>query len=693
MVKTLRITLKNGDVVEKNGPIVLADLCKEIGKRLFEDSVAAKVDGKLVDLSKTIEDDATVEFVTVKDPEALSVFRHSSAHVMAQAVKRLFPGTELAIGPAIENGFYYDFNTQGRLNQEVVPQIEEEIKKIIAENLPFKRIEMKKPEALKFFEERQEPLKVELIRDIPDEQVSIYNQGEFWDLCTGPHLPSTGKIKAFKLLNVAGAYWRGDEKRPMLQRLYGTTFPSKQELDDHLKQLEEAAKRDHRKLGKELDLFSIQDLTGPGLILWHPKGAMIRKIIEDYWRDEHIARNYNLVYTPHIARVDLWKTSGHWDFYQENMYKPIEVEEQQFMLKPMNCPFHILIYKTKKRSYRELPLRYSELGTVYRYERSGVLHGLMRVRGFTQDDAHIFCTPEQLPTEVENCVNFALDLLGKFGFTQFSITLSTGPFPSAAWTRLGKGVSKKELYKKVLGETSDPAGLKEIEALSYDEIVDKFYAHKKNEFAGERKEWEHAEEVLVDVLRKVVVPRGIEPEVDIIGAAFYGPKIDIKVKDAIGREWQCSTIQFDFNLPRRFDVKYVAQDGQEKLVYMVHRALLGSFERFFGCLIEHYGGAFPLWLAPVQARILPISEKHLDYANQVEKEIRKAGYRIETDLRNEKIGAKIRDAQIEKIPYMLIVGDKEAESKTVSVRDRKDGDLGAMNIADLVEKLHIRGDA
>lgn len=675
----IRITLKNGDVLEKEAPLVLADLCKGIGPRLFDAAVAAKVDGKLVDLSFTLDKDAHIEFVTSDNPEALPVFRHSTAHVTAQAVKRLWPETQLAIGPALENSYYYDFNTGGKLTQDAVPQIEAEIKKIIAENLPFKRVEMKKDEALKFFKERNEPLKVELINDIQDESVSVYNQGEFWDLCTGPHLPSTGKIKAFKLLNVAGAYWRANEKNAMLQRLYGTSFPTKAALDDYLKMLEEAAKRDHRKLGKELDLFSIQDLIGPGLILWHPKGGMIRKIIEDYWRDEHLARGYQLVYTPHIARVDLWKTSGHWDFYQENMYKPIEVEDQEFMLKPMNCPFHILIYKTHKRSYRELPLRLGEMGTVYRYERSGVLHGLMRVRGFTQDDAHLFCTPEQLPEEMENCVQLAFDVLGKFGFKDFAISLSTGPFYSKAW-ELGKGVSKKELYKKVLGETSDPGGLKEIEAMSYDQIIDKFYGHKKNEFAGERSEWEHAESVIADVLGKAVKRIGVVPEIDVIGAAFYGPKIDIKVKDALGREWQCSTIQFDFNLPRRFDVRYVGPDGKEHMAYMVHRAMLGSFERFFGCLIEHYSGAFPLWLAPVQAKILPIGENYLAYAKEVEKTLLKSGVRVEVDVRNEKIGAKIRDAQLEKIPFMLIVGEKELEAKTVSVRDRKDGDLGAMSL-------------
>jgi threonyl-tRNA synthetase len=469
---------------------------------------------------------------------------------------------------------------------------------------------------------------------------------------------------------VAGAYWRGNEKNPMLQRVYGTAFPTKKELDDYLKKLEEAAKRDHRKLGKELDLFSIQDLTGPGLILWHPKGALIRKIVEDYWRDEHLKRGYDLVYTPHIARVDLWKTSGHWDFYKENMYSPIEVEEQEFMLKPMNCPFHILIFKTKRRSYRELPIRYGELGTVYRYERSGVLHGLMRVRGFTQDDAHIFCAPEQLEQEMESCVRFALDLLKRFEFHEFVITLSTGPHPSKAWEM---GLNPEELHQKLIGETSGSARREGAvsRVITYQDIVDRFYPEKKNEFAGEKEEWVYAEEAVARVLQKVVIPMGINPEIDIIGAAFYGPKIDIKVKDALGREWQCSTIQFDFNLPRRFDLNYIGPDGKEHKLYMVHRAMLGSFERFFGCLIEHYAGDFPLWLAPVQVKIIPIAERHHDYAYQIAEELKRNQIRTEVDDRGEKMQAKIRDAELEKIPYMVIVGDEEEKNKTVNIRKRK----------------------
>jgi threonyl-tRNA synthetase len=687
--KTIKITLKNGDVLEKNIPITLSQLCREIGKKLFEDAVAAKVNGKLRDLRDKLEEDAEVVFITSKDPEALPIFRHSAAHIMAQAVKRLFPGTKLAIGPAIENGFYYDFDTQGRLTPETLEKVEAEMKKIVEADYPFSYEDVPKDQALDYFRKQDEPFKVELIQEIPEATARIYTQGEFSDLCRGPHLPSTGRLKAFKLLSVAGAYWRGSEKNPMLQRLYGTAFPTQKELDEHLKKLEEAAKRDHRKLGKELDLFSIHDLTGPGLILWHPKGGMIRKIVEDYWREEHLKRGYQLVYTPHIARVDLWKTSGHWDFYRDNMYKPIEVEEQEFMLKPMNCPFHILIYKNRKRSYRELPIRYGELGTVYRYERSGVLHGLMRVRGFTQDDAHIFCTEEQLEGEMEGCVRLALDLLKRFEFREFVITLSTGPYPSKAWEL---GLSPENLYKRLIGETSESNHKSAVEKkLTYHDIVERFFPEKKNEFAGEPEKWVYAEEVVARVLEKVVIPEGIQPEIDVLGAAFYGPKIDIKVKDALGREWQCSTIQFDFNLPseKRFDVRYTGADGKEHTAYMVHRAMLGSFERFFGCLIEHYAGAFPLWLAPLQIKLLPIMEKHLEYAKKIEAQLQKAGFRVEIDARSEKIGAKIRDAQLEKIPYMLILGDKELESQTVSVRERKSGDLGSMPFQAFMEKLRL----
>jgi threonyl-tRNA synthetase len=567
--------------------------------------------------------------------------------------------------------------------------VEAEMKKIVEADYPFSYEDVPKDQALDYFRKQDEPFKVELIQEIPEATARIYTQGEFSDLCRGPHLPSTGRLKAFKLLSVAGAYWRGSEKNPMLQRLYGTAFPTQKELDEHLKKLEEAAKRDHRKLGKELDLFSIHDLTGPGLILWHPKGGMIRKIVEDYWREDHLKRGYQLVYTPHIARVDLWKTSGHWDFYRDNMYKPIEVEEQEFMLKPMNCPFHILIYKNRKRSYRELPIRYGELGTVYRYERSGVLHGLMRVRGFTQDDAHIFCTEEQLEGEMEGCVRLALDLLKRFEFREFVITLSTGPYPSKAWEL---GLSPENLYKRLIGETSESNHKSAVEKkLTYHDIVERFFPEKKNEFAGEPEKWVYAEEVVARVLEKVVIPEGIQPEIDVLGAAFYGPKIDIKVKDALGREWQCSTIQFDFNLPseKRFDVRYTGADGKEHTAYMVHRAMLGSFERFFGCLIEHYAGAFPLWLAPLQIKLLPIMEKHLEYAKKIEAQLQKAGFRVEIDARSEKIGAKIRDAQLEKIPYMLILGDKELESQTVSVRERKSGDLGSMPFQAFMEKLRL----
>ncbi len=673
MQKTIKITLKDGKIIEETiedrEGIKLSLICQKIGKRLFEAAAAAKVNGRLTDLSDSIKEDSSVEFITFDNPEALPIFRHSAAHIMAQAVKRLFPGTKLGIGPAIENGFYYDFDTQGRLTQDQIEKVEEEIKKIVEADYSFSFKEERKDAALQYFKDQNEPFKEELIKEIPELSVKIYTQGEFSDLCRGPHLPSTGKLKGFKLLNVAGAYWKGNEKNPMLQRLYGTAFPTKKELEEYLKNLEEAAKRDHRKLGKELDLFSIQELTGPGLILWHPKGALIRKIVEDYWREEHLNRGYDLVCTPHIARVDLWKTSGHWDFYKENMYRPIEVEEQEFMLKPMNCPFHILIYKTKRRSYRELPVRYAELGTVYRYERSGVLHGLMRVRGFTQDDAHIFCSPEQLETEMESCVRLALDLLRRFDFREFVISLSTGPYPSKAWEL---GLKPEELHQKLIGETSESARKGSVHrAITYQDIVDRFYPEKKNEFAGEKEEWIYAEETTAKVLEKVVLPQGIKPNIDIMGAAFYGPKIDIKVKDALGREWQCSTIQFDFNLPRRFDLNYIGPDGKEHRLYMVHRAMLGSFERFFGCLIEHYAGDFPLWLAPAQVKIIPIAERHHDYAYQIAKELKQNRIRAEVDDRGEKMQAKIRDAELEKIPYMIIVGDEEEKNKTVNIRKRK----------------------
>ncbi|MBI3583347.1 MAG: threonine--tRNA ligase [Nitrospinae bacterium] len=559
----------------------------------------------------------------------LETLRHSTAHIMAQAVKELYPETKITIGPSIKDGFYYDFDRDTPFAVEDLEKIEKKMNEIIKSDLSFERVEVSKDEARKLFED--ENYKIELINEIPDEKVSIYKQGNFIDLCRGPHLPSTGKVKAFKLLSVAGSYWRGSEKNKMLQRIYGTSFFTKDELEKYLHKLEEAKKRDHRKLGKELDLFSMDDEVGAGLVNWHPKGALVRYLIENFWREEHYKNGYQIVYSPHIARVNLWHTSGHMDFYKENMYSPMDIEGMPYIVKPMNCPFHIKIYKSKLKSYRELPIRWAELGTVYRYERSGVLHGLLRVRGFTQDDAHIFCRLDQLSDEIERVLNFTLYMLRSFGFDDFDVYLSTRP----------------EGYVGILSN------------------------------------WEKATDALKGALEKA----GLKFEIDPGAGVFYGPKIDVKIKDSLDRTWQCSTIQVDFNLPERFDVKYIGEDGASHQPIMIHRALLGSLERFFGCLIEHYAGAFPLWLAPVQAKVFTITDKQNDYANEVLKQLLNSGIRGEADLRNEKVGFKIREAQLEKTPYMLIVGNKEVELKTVSVRKRDGTDMGAMGIEKLVEIL------
>jgi threonyl-tRNA synthetase len=563
--------------------------------------------------------------------EALYRLRHSAAHVMAQAVKHLFPDAKVTIGPPTADGFYYDFDSPTPFTPEDLQRIEAEMQKNIDADLPFEWRPISKADALALFERLEEPYKVEMIQATPEEEpMSVVTHGDFVDWCRGRHVERTGEIKAFKLLNVAGAYWRGDERNKMLQRIYGTAFFSQEELDDFLRRLAEAEKRDHRKLGRDLDLFSVSEDVGPGLILWHPKGARVRKVIEDFWREAHYAHGYELVATPHIGRAHLWKTSGHLDFYAESMFSAIEVEGQQYYLKPMNCPFHIQIYRSRLRSYRDLPLRWSELGTVYRYERSGVLHGLTRVRGFTQDDAHIFCTPEQVEEEIQRAVDFALYVMRSFGFQEFQIFLSTRPEKSV----------------------------------------------------GEPERWETATQALC----RALASRELPYEVDEGGGAFYGPKIDLNIKDALGRNWQCSTIQFDFNLPEKFDLHYMGSDGQQHRPYMVHRALLGSMERFFGVLLEHYGGAFPLWLAPVQFIILPIADRHHDYGRQLLARLREAGFRAELDERNEKIGHKIREAQLQKIPYMLVVGDKEASAGSVAVRSRDAGDLGPRPVEELLEQ-------
>jgi threonyl-tRNA synthetase len=566
----------------------------------------------------------------LKEYDELAKLRHSAAHVMAQAVKHLFPEAKVTIGPPTADGFYYDFDVARPFTPEDLEKIEAEMQRNIDADFPFERRPITKPEALRLFQEMNEPYKLEMIGQTPDDEpMSVYQHGDFIDWCRGPHVESTGKIKAFKLLSVAGAYWRGDEKNPMLQRIYGTAFFTQEELDDFMRRLAEAEKRDHRKLGRELDLFSISEEVGAGLILWHPKGARMRGVIEEFWRKAHYDRGYELVCTPHIGRSHLWRTSGHLDFYAENMYSPIEVEGQEYYLKPMNCPFHIQIFRSRLRSYRDLPLRWGELGTVYRYERSGVLHGFTRVRGFTQDDAHIFCTPEQVEEEIQRAVDFALFVVQTFGFHEYQIYLSTRP----------------------------------------------------EKFVGEPDRWETA----TQALRRALDSRELSYEVDEGGGAFYGPKIDLKIKDALGRDWQCSTIQFDFNLPEKFDIYYMGSDGAQHRPYMVHRALLGSMERFFGVLIEHYGGAFPLWLAPVQMLLLPIADRHHDYARRVEQQLADAGFRVETDARNEKVGYKIREAQGQKIPYMLVVGDKEAEAGAVSVRSREQGDQGARPLEAFIE--------
>ena len=558
--------------------------------------------------------------------------RHSASHVMADAVVRLFPDAKLAIGPPTADGFYYDFQVARPFTPEDLEAIDAHIRRTIDTDMPFVREELSREEAFRMFAEQ--PFKLEIIEELPEgEAISIFRHGEFVDLCQGPHVDSTGQISAYKLLNVAGAYWRGDERRPMLQRIYGTAFETAEALDDHLARLEEALRRDHRRLGRELDLLSFHEQYGPGLVFWHPKGGRIRSVIEDFWRREHYRAGYELVYSPHIGKSTLWETSGHLNFYAENMYSPMDVDGQSYYVKPMNCPFHIQMYKTSLRSYRELPIRMGELGTVYRYERSGVLHGLLRVRGFTQDDAHIFCRPDQVKAELEGCVDFMRFFLSAFGFEDLRVYLST----------------------------RDTSG----------------------KFAGSTEDWDMATEALRDVIRS----RDLPYEEDEGGAVFYGPKIDVKMVDALGREWQCTTIQFDFNLPERFDVTYVGEDGREHRPYMVHRALLGSMERFFGLLIEHYAGAFPVWLAPVQAVVIPIADRHVDFAREVSQKLKQHDIRVDVDDRSERMNAKIRHAQLQKVPYMLVVGDKEAASDTASVRLRDGSDLGPTSIAALADMV------
>lgn len=628
-MEKIKIYLKDGSFKEYEKGILVKEVAEDISRRLAKDALIAGIDGKLMGLDYRLGGDCNLQILTFKDEDGKDAFRHTSSHILAQAVKRVFPEAKLAIGPAIQDGFYYDFDVERPFTPEDLEAIEKEMKKIVDEDYPLERMEMDREEAIEFFNERGEDYKVQLIDDIPEgDTVSLYKQGDFIDLCAGPHIPSTGKVKAFKLLSVAGAYWRGDEKNKMLQRIYGTSFEKKKDLDEYLHMLEEAKRRDHRKLGKELDLFSIME-EGPGFPFFHPKGMVLRNILEDMWRKEHVKAGYQEVKTPIILNEDLWHRSGHWDHYKENMYFT-EIDGMGYAVKPMNCPGGILLYKRKMYSYRDFPERVAELGLVHRHELSGALHGLMRVRCFTQDDAHIYMLPSQIKEEVIGVIELTDHLYSIFGF-DYHMELSTKP-------------------EKAMGSDED---------------------------------WERA----TSALREALEAKGINYKLNEGDGAFYGPKIDSHLKDCLGRTWQCGTIQLDFQMPERFELEYVGQDGQKHRPVMVHRTILGSMERFIGILTEHYAGAFPAWLAPVQVKILPITDKHNGYAEEVRKKLFDLEFRAESDLRNEKVGYKIRGAQLEKVPFMLIIGDKEMENGTVSVRAREKGDLGAVGLEEFINNL------
>jgi threonyl-tRNA synthetase len=624
MAEQIKITLPDGRAVLHPAGTAVGEILAGLdgGKSCF--AVAAKVNGALFDLGQLLVADAAVQPVDVASPEGLSILRHSMSHVMAQAVQETFAGVQVGIGPSIDDGFYYDFEYAETFTPQDLEQIEARMRGIVAANFPFERCEVSREEAVALFQKKGENYKVELIRDLPSdvEKVSLYRQGGYIDLCRGPHVPSTGMIRAFKLLSVAGAYWRGDERNKMLQRIYGTGFATQEALDEHLRLLEEAKKRDHRRLGRELDLFQLNDEAGAGLVIWHPKGALLRTILEDWERKEHLKRGYDLVIGPQILKADLWKRSGHFDHYRENMYFT-EVDEQTYGIKPMNCLSHMLIYKSKIRSYRDLPLRYFELGTVHRHEKAGVLHGLMRVRQFTQDDAHILCTPEQLNGEIRAIADFVGYAMGIFGF-EYEVELSTRPENSI----------------------------------------------------GSDQDWELA----TSALRGALKDNGMTYEVNEGDGAFYGPKIDFKLKDALKRKWQCATIQCDFTLPERFDLNYIGEDGEKHRPVMLHRVILGAIERFMGVLIEHHAGAFPLWLSPVQAVLVTVTEKHIPWGEEVRKRLLDAEIRVEGDFRNEKLGYKIREAQMQKTPFMLVIGDREAASGQISPRQRDGKNLGSVDV-------------
>ncbi len=637
MPDSIHVKLPDGSVKEVPKGTTPLQIAKGISPRLADAALAAKTNGELIDLVKPLEKDTDLRLLMEKDPEALEIYRHSSAHLLAAAVLELFPETKLGHGPSTESGFFYDFYRTTPFTPEDLEKLEKKMQELVQQNIPYAREFLPRDEGLAEFKKDGDFMKCHFIEQFtkPDEKISIYRTGKFTDFCRGPHIPSTGRIKAFKLLNIAGAYWLGDEKNPQLQRIYGTSFFSKKDLDAYLNQVEESKKRDHRVLGQQLDLFSIQELAGPGLIFWHPKGGLIRKEMEDWMRSEYLKRGYSLVYTPHVARRQLFFTSGHEGYYAQNMFDAMELDDAEYRLKPMNCPGHILIYKDSLKSYRDLPVRLGELGTVYRYERSGVMHGLLRVRGFTQDDSHIFCTPEQIEQEIVGCTEFALAVLKAYGFDKFQTELST-------W---------------------DPKDRKS--------------------FLGSEEQWNFAIHSLENALQGLNIEYKTMPG----EAAFYGPKIDIKLVDALGRLWQLSTVQVDFNLPQRFGLEYVAEDGTRKQPVMVHRALYGSIERFFGVLIEHYAGAFPVWLSPVQAVMIPIAERHVEYASKVADQLKAAGVRVEVDARNEKMNAKIREHAMQKVPFLLVVGDKEAEVGKVNVRTRGKEKTEDMPAAEFVEKI------
>ncbi len=626
----INIQLPDGVIKSFPTGTTVGEIIESIGAQ--NSTVGAKVNGNLADFYFEIDSDSEIEPIKINSEEGLYFIRHTAAHIMAEAVQSLFPEAKVTIGPVIENGFYYDFEYSRGFTPEDLEKIEDKMKEIVNQKKPLTRKKVSRDDAISIFDKDGENYKVEIVNDLPsDEPITIYDQDGWYDLCRGPHAPSTGFVKAFKLLSSAGAYWRGDEKNAMLQRIYGTAFWDRKELKNYLNRLEEAKKRDHRKVGKELDLFSIQEDIGPGLVLWHPKGSRIRRVIEDFWREQHERYGYELLYTPHIANIELWKTSGHLEFYSENMYPRIEVDNTEYQLKPMNCPFHIMIYKTHIRSYRDLPLRWAEIGTVYRYERSGVLHGLLRVRGFSQDDAHIFCRPDQIEEEVRGVLDLTILFLKTFGFDDYEIYLSTRP----------------------------------------------------EKFVGSEDVWDRA----TDALRNALDSKGLEYELDEGGGAFYGPKIDLKIKDVLGRAWQCSTVQVDFNLPERFEMSFIGDDNTRHQPIMIHRAIFGSMERFFGVLIEHYGGAFPMWLSPVQMRIATIADEHVEYGERVYKTLKEKGMRVEKDFRNEKLGFKVREAQLEKIPYLLVIGNNEMESGTVAPRKLGGENLPSMTIEDFVNSV------